>query len=263
MEFLLDLPLIGWREQMAAVVEYHPVNVSPRGMMVRVPGDNLEWLDIGRTIDLCLPFCFQGEFLDAGLVRWCRVFDGRCELGLALTHDQKHRYPVAFDFTSGKPIILGEVNAKEHWAEFLYRVIDDSVACKRTMLLYLGHLTPLLARVSRLDKSALRILKRTSLEVTEDKVVTNIKVLHSLRAKIPFLGGALERREFLTHFRQAILPEVDEFSFRGLDRSQDAAAYLRSIRLAERRLALHYNAGVLLAEGFAGSETSFFAPVLA
>ncbi len=257
LSFLLDLPLVGWRGEMRSTFEYHPVDVSPRGMRLRVPACRVER---GEQLDLCLPFRFNGEFLSRGTVRWTDSIDGESLHGVTLSHRQDFQYFIAFDFSFGHPTRCdGPLQNPEKFHEFLYRVLDDAILTKRAMMLYLGHLAPLLARLSRVNRAMLFLLKRTSLDLTEDKIGKNIKLLNELSVQVSSLDSAPARQAFLAHFRRAIQPEIDEFALRMLDKSPETGRYLQSIRRSERRLALHYNAGVLLVEGFAHRDLPFAA----
>ena len=163
-----------------------------------------------------------------------------------LSHRPHFQYPITFDLTSGSPVLTGGASDEPvRIRHFLYRCLEEAITTKRAMILYLGHLTPLLARLSRVNGDLLRFLQRTNLEVTEHRIVQNIKILQALIARMPDLG-AEGTSDFLQNLLVAVRPEIDEFALRELDRSPQAARYLLSIREAERKLALHFNAAVLL-----------------
>lgn len=246
----LGVPLLGWTSDMQRIFDYWPLDLSPRGMRLRI--EAVEDADAVKQapLDLCLPFRVEGRVLNRGEVQWVERNPDGLLCGVRLTHAEDIEYPVFFDFAEDGTIVQQGIKLTGELAkDFLYRIVDDAVFAKRAMILYLGHLTPLLARLARVNRSKLAELKRTSLGLTEDRIVSHIKVLNELSTKIHALDSLESCRSFLGDFRRTILPEIDEFSLRQLDQSDEAARYLNSIRLSERKLALNYNSAVLLAEG--------------
>lgn len=244
----LSIPLLGRWGQEQQSCRYRPLDVSPRGMRIEfldAPGGDVL---PGSLIDLCLPFLHNAQLLSLGTIRWSRPGGVSTRCGVTLSHRPTAKYPVCFDLTPGFPVRVGDGEA---WAatvsRFLYRAAEDALIAKRATLLYLAHLTPLLVRLSRVNRPLLRYLERTNLDLTEHRIAENIRALQRLAAT-EITPNRADVAAFLRHFHELIRPEIDAFAVSQLDGTAAAGDYLTSIRQAERRLTQHHNAVVLLME---------------
>jgi len=255
--FATTEPLIGWLGEMRALFAYYPMDLSPNGMRLRVVDTSGERIIPGENLDLCLPFRQEDQFLSHGEVRWEEPIGDDRLCGVRLFHGMPRDYKVFFD-TGERPVETAKTEPADWWnklREFLQWVIEDTGFVKRTLVLYLNHLTPLLARLAGVDRSVLELLKRGSLGAMETKILANIESLQELGNRLPAPKAPIaEWREFLVEFRRAIQPEIDTHSLSTLAASPETARYLQSIRLSERKLAMHYNSAVLLVAGVARLE---------
>lgn len=248
-DVLFALPFVGWRGDMKKLMEYRPHDVSPSGMRLEI-----DQVDVahGEVLDLCLPFLLGKNLLGAATVVRSEARPGGCECGVVLSHRPHAKYPVLFDFSSGAPVLAGaDRHDPASLRAFLQRILKDAILTKRSMIVYFNHLVPLLARLMKVDRQTLDVLRHTGIRRTEENVGRNIAVLEDLETLAGVAESEEDRRRFLRRLGGAIRPEVDEFALRVLDQSPEIAHGLRSIRHAERKLALHYNSAVLLMEGFA------------
>jgi hypothetical protein len=249
--FSLGFPLVGWLGDMKTSFQYRPLNVSAGGMQLEVQLPPERSLDVGEHVDLCLPFHVDSEILNHCDLRWVVPRGEKFICGAKLSHRANGDYGVMFDFSSGISV-AGHSSGKpyEKLTELFRWVLEDAIFVKRAMILYLGHLAPLLARLSNVDRVALTLFKRMSLDRTEQRIRENIATLEELMQGFGELHEDEALGEFLRRFRHAIRPEINEFSLRRLLRTPESEVYLRSIRLSDHKLATHYNSLVLLAEEF-------------
>ncbi|MDD5199284.1 MAG: hypothetical protein PHC88_05720 [Terrimicrobiaceae bacterium] len=249
--FSAGSPLVGWLGDMKTSFEYRPLDVSAGGMQMEVRMPPERGIEAGEHLDLCLPFRIDSEVLNHCDLRWVVPREDGFICGVKLSNRGSGDYGVMFDFSSGLSVAAHSSGRPYRELTELFRwVLDDAIFVKRAMILYLGHLAPLLARLSKVDRVALSLFKRMSLDHTERRIRENIATIEELIQSFGALNGNERLGEFLLRFRSAIRPEINEFSLRRLLRTPESAGYLRSIRLSDRKLATHYNSLVLLAEEF-------------
>jgi hypothetical protein len=248
--FPAGVRLIGWLGDMKAAFEYRPVDLSPTGMRLRIWASTPVSLAVGESMDVCLPFRLNEEFLSRCELRWTEPEGDWTLCGVRSVHGAPRDYGVFFDFAAGQVGVAAHPpEQREKFDEFLRWTLEDAVFAKRALILYFRHLAPVLARLARIDRAASAALAGVGLAGIEERIERNIQTLRALEERV---GTAAERSDFLAEFRRAILPENDETALRALEKSAEAARYLQSIRQAERKLAMHYNSVALLVEGFAG-----------
>jgi hypothetical protein len=202
----------------------------------------------GERLNLCLPFQTNDTFFDQCEVSWVRGDLEHWECGGRFCHRTPLRYPFFLEARNGIPHFArgnwDDIRAAEKIAELLH----EAVYTKKAILIYFRHLIPFFSRLSRHSSRGHSAIEFHLLRQIEASIESNISTLQELERSISEESAARLCRDrlFLRAFRNAILSEISSDALGCFFDAPAVPRYIRSIRISEHKLALNYNAVIVI-----------------
>jgi hypothetical protein len=226
-------------------------DVSESGCQIALPSwvVKRELLRGGDRIDLHLPFVLNGVTYSSGRVAWARSdADSKGQVcGIHFAERAPLYYPVFVSLDSkGVALDLNELDPKHFLAR---RVLKDTMLLKRGIIIYLGHLRPVISRLTDYDALQLAELKTLLFDDTEQRLTEHIARLQQYleETKKEYCHIARLPQLFdLEELRVLMEPEIEMSVWNQSFREATMQAYVSAIVSLENKLFYNYNTLVMM-----------------
>ncbi len=245
------LPFLGSRIEDHSVFEYLIVDISVHGIQIALPRwvVKRESLKKGDIIDFHLPFELNNSTFHEGTVAWFR-FDEETRTqacGASIYKMLPITYPVYISFDTAD--ISVDLRSFSSRSAILAQVIKDVILIKKAVLVYLKHLVPFFARITKYSREEYPMLRQFLFEDIEKKTGENMKKLDNIYNEIIEKNPAEDEIPLIIDLEQLrscmeseIYPELFNITFE----TDSHIPYINAIMKLKNRTYLNYNTIVML-----------------
>jgi hypothetical protein len=245
------LPFLGHRSNDYQPFQYLVQDISANGVRIAIPS----WVVLrdviypGDHIHLQVPFAFQGQAHNSGVVvwqRWDESLDAQV-CGISLHTQAPSPYPVHIALDSKE--IQVDLQNFERIEDLLVRVFKDSVLVKHGLSIYLRHLDSYFFRTSLINRQEYRAFRELIIQDISQRVVSNyngLMAMYTQVAEAQDIDQAFSQVLNLEELRQLMQPEVYIELFSRVLSLEVVDLYLKAIKTLEQKVYLNYNTVVML-----------------
>jgi len=242
------VPFLGFSEDWRQTFLYQPRDISSggAGFDSARPGTFLP--RIGDRLNLCLPFQTNDAFFDQCEVLWTSGDASSWSCGGQFRHRTPLRYPFFLRARNGVPQFAEGAWDVHSASEKVAALVHEACYTKKAILIYFRHLIPFFSRMSRHSAQGHSLIESSLLSRIEESIEANIAQLEVLEFRVSEDGAEnlCRDRQFIRTFRQAILSEISESALGSFFNAPAVPRYIRSIRISEHKLAMNYNAFIVI-----------------